>query len=111
MKAEQHSDRVYHWLDFNYESTPRFSLPDAPQPFGKDRFNRTPALTESNTFGLRQASPWSGTDPEEVIRKSRVPKEKHDAHDYARRTVTKAQAELRQVTSTQDYGGRIPGIT
>jgi hypothetical protein len=53
-----------------------------------------------------------GDDPEEVIRRIADYRagEKHDPIDYARRTVTKAQAELQRKNSTQEEESRTPGV-
>jgi hypothetical protein len=113
VKAEKHSDRVHHGLDFKL----RIDHIDSPyQPM-----RRSPARTVStearplsqseHDWAFAKRALGRGTDPEEVIRNIAQFREgdKHDALDYARRTVTKAQAELRQITSTQDDEGRTPG--
>jgi hypothetical protein len=98
VRAEQHSDRTYHLLDFNL----RTESPDSPrQAF------RSSSLRESSS-GARTLSQsehdWAyakrnlarGVDPEQVIRNIADfrSQDKHDPPDYARRTVVKAQAEL-----------------
>ena len=98
VKAEQHSDRTYHLLDFNLRTE---SLESGRQPL------RSSPPRESSS-GLRTLSQsehdWAyakrtlarGVDPEEVIRNIADfrSQDKHDPQDYARRTVVKAQAEL-----------------
>jgi RepB DNA-primase N-terminal domain/RepB DNA-primase C-terminal helical domain len=110
--AEQHSDRVHHSLDFKL----RMDHDDAP--YQALRRNSTRAVSTEPRPLSQSEHDWAfakralahGTDPEEVIRKIAQFREgdKHDVLDYARRTVRKAQAELRQVTSGQDQESRTP---
>ena len=61
-------------------------------------------------LGLREASHGTRTPPEEVMRDIAEFRahEKYDPTDYARRTVTKAQAELKSSSSPQ-IPGPVPG--
>jgi RepB DNA-primase N-terminal domain/RepB DNA-primase C-terminal helical domain len=111
--VEQHSDRVHHSLDFKL----RIDHDDAP--YQALRRNSTRAVSTEPRPLSQSEHDWAfakralarGTDPEEVIRKIAQFREgdKHDVLDYARRTVRKAQAELRQITSGQDQESRTPG--
>lgn len=113
VRGEQHSDRVYHALDFKL----RIDHLDSPYQPLRRHSARTASteprrITQSEhdwVFAKRALA--SGVDPEEVVRRIAEFRggEKHDAHDYARRTVTKAQAELRQAASPQDSETRTPG--
>jgi hypothetical protein len=98
VKAEQHSEHVYHLLDFKL----RIDHVDSPyQPLW--RSPRRTASTEPRPL-TQSEHDWAfakraiarGTDPEEVVRRIAQYRngEKHDTVDYARRTVLKAQAEL-----------------
>lgn len=98
VKAEQHSDRTYHLLDFNL----RFeSVDSGRQPVRSP----SPGASSSGVRHLSQSEhDWAyakrtlarGVDPEEVIRNIADfrSQDKHDPQDYARRTVVKALAEL-----------------
>jgi hypothetical protein len=98
VKAEQHSDRTYHLLDFNLRTESLES--------GRQVLRSSPPRESS--LGVRSLSQsehdWAyakrslarGVDPEEVIQNIADfrSQDKHDPQDYARRTVVKAQAEL-----------------
>jgi RepB DNA-primase from phage plasmid len=98
VKAEQQSERVHHFLDFKLRidhvdspyqplrRSPRRTVSSEPRP-----------LTQSeHDWAFAKRAIARGTDPEEVIERIAEYRkgEKHDAVDYARRTVLKAQAEL-----------------
>jgi RepB DNA-primase from phage plasmid len=95
VKAEQQSEHVYHFLDFKLRiddvdsplrRSPRRTVSTEPRP-----------LTQSeHDWAFAKRAIARGTDPEEVVRRIAQYRngEKHDAADYARRTVLKAQAEL-----------------
>jgi len=99
VQVEQHSDRVHHGLDFKL----RTDHIDSPY----QAVRRSPARTVSTeSRPLSQSEhDWAfakralarGSDPDEIIRSIAEFREgeKNDPLDYARRTVTKAQAELR----------------
>jgi RepB DNA-primase from phage plasmid len=98
VKAEQQSERVHHFLDFKL----RIDHVDSPyQPLRRNP-RRTvsteprPLTQSEHDWGFAKRALARGTDPEEVIRSIARYREgdKHDAFDYARRTVLKAQAEL-----------------
>jgi RepB DNA-primase from phage plasmid len=103
VKAEKHSERINHALDFRL----RIDISDSPYQAVRRSQARS---TSSNTRPLSQSEyDWAfakralarGTDPEEVacsIAQFREG-EKHDVLDYARRTVSKAQAELERASS------------
>jgi len=97
--AEQQSDRVHHTLDFKL----RIDQIDAPyQPL-----RRNPARTVSteprplsqseHDWAFAKRALARGIPPEEVMRDIAEFRalDKHDPADYARRTVNKAEAELK----------------
>jgi RepB DNA-primase from phage plasmid len=98
VKAEQQSERVHHFLDFKL----RIDHVDSPYQLLRRNPRRTAStepgrLTQSeHDWAFAKRAIARGTDPEEVIRSIAQYRngEKHDAVDYARRTVLKAQAEL-----------------
>jgi RepB DNA-primase from phage plasmid len=103
VRAERHSERINHALDF------RLRIDIADSPYQAVRRGQTRS-TSSNARPLSQSEhDWAfakralarGTDPEEVIRNIAHFREgeKHDAFEYARRTVSKAQAELERSSS------------
>jgi hypothetical protein len=100
VRAEKHSERINHALDFRL----RIDISDSPYRAVRPGQARS---TPSNVRPLSQSEhDWAfakralarGSDPEEVIRSIAQFREgeKHDVLDYARRTVSKAQAELRR---------------
>jgi len=97
VQATRHTDRVYHPQDF------RLRTELIETDFRPHR--QAPQLAPSQPRQLSQSEhDWAyakralarGDDPEELIRRIADFRagEKHDPLDYARRTVTKAQAEL-----------------
>jgi RepB DNA-primase from phage plasmid len=112
VRAQQYSDRVHTPLDFQLQV--RHS--DSPYP----PMRRPPARASSSEprrmsqsehdWAFAKRALASGADPEQVVRRIAEFREgdKHDVGDYARRTVRKAQAELRQSTSPQDSENRAP---
>jgi RepB DNA-primase from phage plasmid len=114
VKAEQHSDRIHHWRDFKLR-TDQFD--SAYQPLRRSSPRRaasdSPPPTQSEyDWAFAKRALARGADPEEVVRRIADFRrgEKHDVLDYARRTVVKADAELRQSSSAQDSENRTPGI-
>jgi hypothetical protein len=112
VKAEQHSDRVYHSLDFKLRTDHLDSPYQAVRRSSARTASTEPrALTQSeHDWSFAKRALARGVDPEEVVQRIAAFREgdKHDALDYARRTVTKAQAELRPDTSGQDSDDRTP---
>jgi hypothetical protein len=113
VKAEQHSDRIHHWRDFKL-LTDQFD--SAYQPLRQSSPRRAttdaPPLTQSEyDWAFAKRALARGTEPEEVVRRIADFRkgEKPNALDYARRTVAKAEAELRQSSSAQDSENRTPG--
>jgi hypothetical protein len=106
IKAEQHSERVHHPLDFKLRIDPI----DSPYQVGR----RNPAkassaaprtLTQSDhDWGFAKRALSRGTDPEEVVRAIAQYREgeKYDPLDYARRTVDKAQQALSAANKPPD---------
>jgi RepB DNA-primase from phage plasmid len=113
VKAEQHSDRVYHSLDFKL----RTDHLDSPYQAVRRSSARTTSteprgLTQSeHDWGFAKRALASGADPEEVVRRIAEFREgeKHDAQDYARRTVTKAAADLKRQSGSITGEGDAPG--
>jgi len=110
--AQQRSDRVHTPLDFKLP----IRHPDSPYPPTRRPAVRTASgeprqLSQSEyDWAFAKRALASGADPEQVVRRIAEFREgdKHDVHDYARRTVRKAQAELRQSTSPQESDIRTP---
>jgi DNA primase RepB-like protein len=113
VQARQCSDRVHTPLDF------RLRIRDSDSPYSSVR-RPVAGATSSEPHRVSQSEhDWAfakralagGADPEQVVRRIAEFREgdKHDVHDYARRTVRKAQAELRQSASPQDSENRTPG--
>jgi hypothetical protein len=112
VRAQKCSGRIHTPLDFKL----RISHPDSPHP----PLRRPPARAASSEprrmsqsehdWAFAKRALASGADPERVVRRIAEFREgdKHDVDDYARRTVTKAQAELRQSASPQDSENRTP---
>jgi DNA primase RepB-like protein len=103
VRADKYSERVNHLLDFRL----RIDVADSPyQAARRDQKRATRATTHplsqsEHDWAFAKRALARGTDPEEVIRsiaQFRVG-EKQDAVDYARRTVSKAQAELERARS------------
>ena len=98
VKAEQHSDRTYHLLDFNLQTesldSGRQALRSSP-PKESSPGVRTLSQSEHD-WAYAKRNLARGVDAEEVIRKIADfrSQDKHGPQDYARRTVVKAQAEL-----------------
>jgi RepB DNA-primase from phage plasmid len=109
VQAEKHSDRMYHALDFKL----RIDHLDSPyqplRPQSARMASTEPRrITQSERdWAFAKRALASGADPEEVIRRIAEFREgeKHDVHDYARRTVTKAAADLRNQGSSSSGGG------
>ena len=98
VRAERHTDRVYHLYDFRVRAEPIDN--------GLQAHYRLPAHRSSDPRPLSQSErDWSyakralarGDDPEEVVRRLADfrSSEKSNPEYYARLTVSKAQAELR----------------
>lgn len=113
VRAEQHSDRVYHALDFKLRID---HVDSSYQPL--HRHSATTASTEprhitqsEHDWAFAKRALASGADPEEVTRRIAEFRqgEKHDAHDYAHRTVTKAAADLKRQGSSITGEGDAPG--
>ncbi|MGB9068867.1 MAG: DNA-primase RepB domain-containing protein [Candidatus Acidiferrales bacterium] len=106
VRAQQFTNRVHTPLDFKLP----IHQPDSPYP----PIGRSPTRTTSSEPRQMSQSEYdwafakralaSGADPEQVVRRIAEFREgdKYDVHDYARRTVRKAQAELRQSSSQGD---------
>jgi hypothetical protein len=102
VQAVKHTDRVYHPQDF------RLRTELIETDFRPHR--QAPTLASTGPRQMSQSEhDWAyakralarGDDPEEVIRRIADFRagEKHDPSDYARRTVTKAQADLHRGTA------------
>jgi hypothetical protein len=113
VRAEQRSDRVHHALDFKL----RIDHLDAPyQPLRRHSARTVSpeprSITQSERdWAFAKRALAGGAEPDDVVRQIAEfwKGEKHDVQDYARRTVTKAQAELRQAPSAPDSEARTPG--
>lgn len=103
VKAQQHSDRVSHSLDFKV----RIEYDDDPQRPGRNSVRNhhldSRSLSQSERdWGFAKRALARGDDPENVIRRIADFRsdEKHDPEYYARHTVAKAQAELTSETGS-----------
>ncbi len=111
VQARIESTQIYHLRDFKLQ----IDSQDAPR-YQHEEVARKP-LTQSNTLSQSEHD-WAyakralarGDDPEEVIRRiaDYRANEKHDPQYYARHTVTKAQAEMQRINSTQEQETRTP---
>ena len=112
VKAEERTDRVNHPLDFRIriEHVESSYEPARRVPAMRSSRDARPLSQSEHDWAFAKRALARGAEPEEVIRSIVQFREgdKHDVLDYARRTVTKAQAELRQETSAQDSDGRTP---
>jgi hypothetical protein len=110
VQARQESDATHTPRDFTIHE----DSPEAPRQLGDDQRPRN----VPNNHKSQSEQDWAyakralarGDDPELVIRRiaDYRSEDKADPHYYARHTVTKAQTELRQITSTQDEESRTP---
>jgi RepB DNA-primase from phage plasmid len=97
VEARKESTEIYHFRDFklhiNSQDSPRHIYYSRPKPQSSPRAN----LSQSeHDWAFAKRALARGDDPEEVIiqiARYRAA-DKSDPEDYARRTVTKAQAEL-----------------
>jgi hypothetical protein len=110
--AQQRSDRIHTPLDFKLPIRhPDSPCPPTRRPAVKTASGEPLQLSQSEyDWAFAKRALASGADPEQVVRRIAEFREgdKHDVHDYARRTVRKAQAELRQSTSPQESDIRTP---
>jgi hypothetical protein len=98
VKAERYSERINHALDFRV----RIDISDSPyQAVRRSQIrsissNVRPLSQSEHDWAFAKRALARGTDPEEVVRSIAQFREgeKLDVLDYARRTVSKAQAEL-----------------
>jgi hypothetical protein len=107
VQVVQESDRMHGPGDFVIQH----DSPETPRHFGEAHQEST----RSETPGHKSQSEhdWAyakralarGDDPEKIIREISEfrTNEKHDPEDYARRTVTKAQADLKHSTSSSEH--------
>jgi hypothetical protein len=106
VKAEQHSDRVHHGLDFKL----RIDHVDSPyQPVRRSPARAAstesrPLSQSDHDWAFAKRALARGANPEEVIRNIAQFREgdKSNSLDYARRTVMKAQAELAGGSAAQN---------
>jgi hypothetical protein len=114
VRAQQYSDRVHTPVDFKLPIRhPDSSYPPMRRPPARTASSEPRHVSQSeHDWAFAKRALASGTDPEQVVRRIAEFREgdKHDVQDYARRTVRKAQAELRQNTSPQDSENRTPGV-
>jgi hypothetical protein len=105
VKAEKYSDRINHALDF------RLRLDVSDSRYQAVRRNQTrsaspnarPLSQSEHDWAFAKRALARGTDPEEVVRSIAQFREgeKYDVHDYARRTVMKAQAQLQRQSASE----------
>lgn len=98
VRAEKHTDRVYHPMDFPLGTDPTQSDLAPRRPAAPPRLSEPRPLTQSEydwAYAKRALS--RGDDPEEIAHRIADYRadDKHDPLYYARLTVSKAQAESR----------------
>jgi hypothetical protein len=98
--VHSHSGAVHHSQDFKLQTDPPDASPARFNPTAAKRASSTQsAITQSERdWAYAKRALARGLDPEEVIRNIAAfrAQDKHNPDDYARRTVTKASAELHQ---------------
>jgi hypothetical protein len=99
VKAEQHADRTYHPFDFKLRADPMDSEHRSFRSVSSHSGSgeRRPLSQSEHDWAYAKRALARGTDPEEVVRNIAEfrDRDKHDPLDYARRTVSKALADLR----------------
>ena len=101
VQAKEYSQRVNHLLEFKVRADPS----DSPYQDVRRSSARTssarPLSQSEHDWAFAKRALARGADAEEVVRSIAKFREgeKHDVFDYARRTVLKAQAELRRDSS------------
>jgi hypothetical protein len=102
------TDRTYHVRDFKLRTEPVDSGPGRwNQPHERSASSGPRELSQSERdWAYAKRALARGLPPEEVMRDIAEFRahEKYDPDDYARRTVTKAQAELNVQTSSRSAG-------
>ena len=114
VQARQESDAVYRLRDFTIDE----DSPEAPRHFGE--YQKRERLV-SNDHKSQSEHDWAyakralarGDDPEVVIQRIADYRadDKHNPQDYAVRTVTKAQAELRLRSTLSQSADRSPSLS
>ncbi len=108
MAIHSHTDRTYHPRDFKLRADPVDSGPGRWNPSREHTAASGPReLSQSERdWAYAKRALARGLPPEEVMRDIAEFRahEKHDPEDYARRTVTKAQAELNAPPSSRTAG-------
>lgn len=106
--VHSHTDRTYHPQDFKLRTEPLDSGPARWIPSRERSLPSAPReLSQSERdWAYAKRALARGLPPEEVMRDIAEFRahEKHDPQDYARRTVTKAQAELNAQASSRGVG-------
>jgi hypothetical protein len=114
VRAQQHSSRTYHLLDFNLRAEPVGSVhqPSRVQPSRTSVSEGRPLSQSEHDWAYANRALARGVDPEEVTRNIAEfrAQEKHDPWDYARRTVEKAQAQLNSRASRSESPREADGI-
>jgi hypothetical protein len=103
VQVVQESDRTYGPRDFVIQH----DSPETPRSFGESREELAQSKSPSHKsqsehdWAYAKRAPARGDDPEKIIREISEfrTNEKHDPDDYARRTVTKAEADLNHAIS------------
>lgn len=108
VRAEKHTDRIYHQSDFRLRTEPIDNdlRPQSRFPSQRRDMQRPLSQSERDWMYAKRAL-VRGDDPEEVIRRIADfrSSEKSNPEYYARLTVNKAQAELRSNTLLHDQTG------
>jgi hypothetical protein len=113
LTVQAHADRTYHERDFKLRTDPVDSGPGRWNPSRERTAPSGPReLSQSERdWAYAKRALARGLPPEEVMRDIAEFRahEKYDPDDYARRTVTKAEAELNaQASSRKNEGNREP---
>jgi hypothetical protein len=114
VRAHERSGRVNHFLDFKLRLEPADSAYQPPRrtPTRSDSEEPRSLSQSEHDWAFAKRALARGTDPEQIIRSIAQFRDgdKHNSLDYARRTVTKAKAELedgRQTSRTATASERL----
>ena len=110
VEARRESTETYHLRDFKLH----IDSPDAPR---HNYYSRPKSEPSTRTSLSQSEHDWAfakraltrGDDPEDVVRRiaDHRGRDKHNPVDYARRTVEKAQAQLREAKHLSDGGSQM----
>ncbi len=109
VKAHTKTTQTYHHEDFRLRTDPQDGHLDREAPHGGGQRNSPGDLSQSERdWAFAKRALARGDDPEEVIRLIADYRGDQKHANYARHTVTKAQAELHSGNLSQQLGGNAP---